>query len=121
MIKEFNYSAQSGTSMLLLWLCCLAAAILGVIWGGWLLTTLSVLSLPALLLALCGFFVVGPNQTMVLTLFGNYKGSVRQQGLHWANPFMGTHKVSLRVRKFETTRLKVNDHAGNPIEIAAVV
>jgi regulator of protease activity HflC (stomatin/prohibitin superfamily) len=121
MIKEFNYSSQSGTSMLLLCFCCLAAAIAGLVLGPWLVTVLSVCLLIAVLVALIGFFVVGPNQTVVLTLFGNYKGSVRQQGLHWANPLMGKQKVSLRVRNFETTRLKVNDHDGNPIEIAAVV
>jgi regulator of protease activity HflC (stomatin/prohibitin superfamily) len=73
------------------------------------------------LVMLCGFFIVGPNLSVVMTLFGKYKGSVRKPGLHWANPFMIKGKISLRVRNFETTRLKVNDHDGNPIEIAAVV
>lgn len=68
-----------------------------------------------------GLFTVAPNQAQVLQLFGRYTGSVRKAGLHWANPFFTKHKVSLRVRNFETARLKVNDHDGNPIEIAAVV
>jgi regulator of protease activity HflC (stomatin/prohibitin superfamily) len=68
-----------------------------------------------------GFFIVEPNQSSVLMLFGNYKGSERRAGLWWANPFMNKKKVSLRVRNFESSKLKVNDHDGNPIEIAAVV
>jgi len=68
-----------------------------------------------------GFFVVEPNQASVLTLFGNYKGSERRSGLWWTNPFMTKKKVTLRVRNFESNKLKVNDQDGNPIEIAAVV
>lgn len=73
------------------------------------------------LVLLGGFFVVEPNQAAVLTLFGNYKGSERRAGLWWTNPFMTKKKVTLRVRNFESNKLKVNDHDGNPIEIAAVV
>jgi regulator of protease activity HflC (stomatin/prohibitin superfamily) len=72
-------------------------------------------------ICLAGFFQVQPNQGVVLTLFGNYKGTVRETGLQWANPFLQKKAVSLRVRNFETPRLKVNDKDGNPIEIAAVV
>ncbi|MBM3724511.1 MAG: SPFH domain-containing protein [Acidobacteria bacterium] len=68
-----------------------------------------------------GLFTVGPNEAAVLQLFGSYVGTVRDQGLRLANPFYSKRKVSLRVRNFETQRLKVNDHEGNPIEIAAVV
>ena len=71
--------------------------------------------------AACGLFMVQPNQAVVLTLFGAYRGTVKQSGLRWANPLYWKQKVSLRVRNFETGKLKVNDHAGNPIEIAAVV
>ena len=68
-----------------------------------------------------GFFIVEPNQSAVLMLLGKYKGSERRPGLWWANPFMNKKKVTLRVRNFESNKLKVNDHDGNPIEIAAVV
>jgi regulator of protease activity HflC (stomatin/prohibitin superfamily) len=68
-----------------------------------------------------GLFVVNPNQGVVLQLFGDYKGTVREPGLRWANPFYSKKAISLRVRNFETARLKVNDKDGNPIEIAAVV
>lgn len=73
------------------------------------------------LIALLGLFMVEPNQGRVLTLFGAYRGSERRPGLRWANPFYGKRAISLRVRNFETARLKVNDAEGNPIEIAAVV
>jgi regulator of protease activity HflC (stomatin/prohibitin superfamily) len=65
--------------------------------------------------------MVEPNQARVLTLFGAYRGSERSPGLRWANPFFGKRALSMRVRNFETERLKVNDADGNPIEIAAVV
>lgn len=68
-----------------------------------------------------GFYMVQPNQCAVLQLFGRYVGSDLQTGLRWANPFYSKQKVSLRVRNFESGKLKVNDHSGNPVEIAAVV
>ncbi len=68
-----------------------------------------------------GLFVVQPNEGQVLVLFGRYIGSVTEAGLWWRNPFAKRRKVSLRVRNFQTERLKVNDAGGNPIEIAAVV
>jgi regulator of protease activity HflC (stomatin/prohibitin superfamily) len=68
-----------------------------------------------------GTFTVNPNEGKVLQLFGRYVGTVKQPGLRWANPFYTKHKISLRVRNFESTKLKVNDHDGNPIEIGAIV
>jgi len=68
-----------------------------------------------------GFFQVAPNEAQVMQLFGRYAGSVREEGLRWTNPFYSKRRVSLRVRNFESGRLKVNDNDGNPIEIAAVV
>jgi regulator of protease activity HflC (stomatin/prohibitin superfamily) len=68
-----------------------------------------------------GFFMVQPNTAKVLLLFGDYVGSVKRDGLWWANPFYMKRTISLRVRNFETGKLKVNDHDGNPIEIGAVV
>ncbi len=72
-------------------------------------------------LALAGLFVVQPNQAAVLQLFGAYVGTAKEAGLRWANPFYSKRRISLRVRNFESARLKVNDNEGNPIEIAAVV
>lgn len=70
---------------------------------------------------MAGLFMVNPNEGKVLQLFGEYKGTAKEQGLRWANPFLTKKKVSLRVRNFESSHLKVNDIDGNPIEIAAVV
>jgi regulator of protease activity HflC (stomatin/prohibitin superfamily) len=68
-----------------------------------------------------GLLIVNPNEGKVLQLFGTYVGTLRDQGLRWVNPFTTKRRISLRVRNFETSKLKVNDLDGNPIEIAAVV
>ena len=68
-----------------------------------------------------GLFIVHPNEAKALTLWGTYKGTVRTDGFWWANPFFTKQAISLRVRNFETTKLKVNDNHSNPIEIAAIV
>jgi regulator of protease activity HflC (stomatin/prohibitin superfamily) len=68
-----------------------------------------------------GLFVVHPNQGVVLQLFGAYAYTAKNPGLRWANPFYSKRRVSLRVRNFESEKLKVNDADGNPVEIAAVV
>ncbi|MBP6597086.1 MAG: SPFH domain-containing protein [Arenimonas sp.] len=70
---------------------------------------------------LAGFYMMEPNQAAVLSLFGKYVGTVKEPGLRWNNPFYSARKISLRVRNFESSKLKVNDLEGNPIEIAAVV
>jgi SPFH domain / Band 7 family len=83
------------------------------------------LGLAALLVALVlgyrGLVAVNPNEARALVLFGHYDGSLKQQGLWWVNPFTRRPRVSIKVRNFESQKLKVNDHDGNPIEIAAVV
>lgn len=73
------------------------------------------------LLGLIGLFTVAPNEGKVLTLFGTYKGTERRPGLWWVNPFIQKKSVSLRVRNFETNKLKVNDARSNPVEIGAIV
>ena len=86
-----------------------------------LLIVLSVfLSLVACVLPV-GFFIVNPNESRVLVLFGKYRGTVRKNGFSWTNPFTIRRKVSLRIRNLNTDTLKVNDLNGNPIDIAAVV
>jgi regulator of protease activity HflC (stomatin/prohibitin superfamily) len=72
-------------------------------------------------LVMNGLFVVNPKEAKVIQLFGDYVGTVKDPGFKWINPFCTKRKVSQRVRNFETPKLKVNDHVGNPIEIAAVV
>jgi regulator of protease activity HflC (stomatin/prohibitin superfamily) len=73
------------------------------------------------ILLTAGFFIVHPNQAAVLIFFGRYVGSVKTNGFWWVNPFTVRRKISLRARNLNGDRLKVNDKAGNPIEIAAVV
>jgi regulator of protease activity HflC (stomatin/prohibitin superfamily) len=68
-----------------------------------------------------GFFVINPNEAQVLTLFGKYSGSVKRDGFHWANPLLKKRRISLRIHNFESSKIKVNDHEGNPIEIASIV
>jgi len=75
----------------------------------------------AIMLIAAGFVVVQPNDARVLILFGKYIGSIRDSGFHWANPFASKRHVSLRIRNFNSERIKVNDLHGNPVEIAAVV
>ena len=100
--------------------------------GGWLYHYAAMTEAPAygvvgvvihvgVFLLLKGLFQVAPNEGQVLQLFGKYAGTVRHEGLRWTNPFFSKKRLSLRVRNFESGKLKVNDSDGNPIEIAAVV
>mgnify|MGYP001263571330 CR=1 FL=1 len=82
---------------------------------------MAAMSIAITMLLLAGLFIVNPNEARVLQLFGSYAGSARAAGLRWANPFFTKRRISLRVRNFESARLKVNDSEGNPIEIASVV
>lgn len=68
-----------------------------------------------------GLFSIEPNEAVVVTLFGRYMGTVRDHGLRWVFPLCKSQKISQRTRNFETERLKVNDGAGNPVEIAGIV
>ena len=76
----------------------------------------------AVVLFLCvGFFFVYPNSSRVMTLFGEYKGTVKQHGFYWVNPFFVRNRISLRARNFDSERLKVNDKLGNPINISVIL
>ena len=126
MINERAYSAPSGWVALPVILLGILALDVTVLWLAVEDTAEAriVMQVPWLLLTiflLAGLFVVNPNQARVVLLFGRYKGTVKEQGLHWANPLLTKRKVSLRVRNFETERAKVNDADGNPIEMASVV
>ncbi|MBV2128681.1 SPFH domain-containing protein [Rheinheimera sp. SM2107] len=83
----------------------------------------AVFALAAIVVLVCwfGFYMVHPNQSAVLQLFGRYVGTDLNNGLRWSNPLYSKQKVSMRVRNFESSKMKVNDSAGNPVEIAAVV
>ncbi|MBU1719644.1 MAG: SPFH domain-containing protein, partial [Bacteroidetes bacterium] len=68
-----------------------------------------------------GFFVINPNEAMVMVFFGTYKGTVKSNGFFWANPFFSKKKVSLKARNFDSEPIKVNDKTGNPIMIGVVL
>ena len=149
--REVVTRVQSGWLMLFLLAALLVADIV-------LLTTqqpqgvflgICTLAIPLLIVLFTGLFSLQPNEARVLVLFGDYKGTVRESGFHWGNPFysngqslaqlmqaqkgnaakpedprrrtLGRNKISLRARTMNGERLKVNDKRGNPIEIAAVV
>ncbi len=123
--KEKIVNIGSGWGMLIFNLLIYAGAITAFITAvrlgnGW----IGVPSVLCFLLAVftsIGFFTLEPNKNAVLILFGEYKGTVSQQGLCWANPFLRKVKISMRMRNFNTEKLKVNDRDGNPVEIGAVV
>lgn len=126
MIKEKLVTMTTGIPWLLLILAGLILPVVGIVREArtdrepLMFIACAVVELAAVI-CLAGFFTVQPNQGVVMTLFGKYVGTVNQPGLRFANPFYVKKKVSLRVRNFETSKLKVNDKDGNPIEIAAVV
>lgn len=123
--KEFVRTALPGAPMVLAILVLLAVAVwlfVGGIRSSEAIRVLAgVLLFVVAVIGLGGFFVVQPNNASVLVLFGTYKGSVRKNGFWWTNPFTSRHRLSLRIRNFNSDRLKVNDLTGNPIEIGAVV
>ncbi len=99
-VSAFVYGVRQHSPAIAL--SCVGAAVLGVLCAG-------------------GFTVVNPNEARVVTLFGVYRGTLRQSGFWWVNPLTTRKRLSLRIRNFESGKLKVNDHDANPIEIAAVV
>lgn len=124
-MQEKQLKSMSGMSMLLLSFALIIGGTVVLIFAAdqktILLIFLGLAGICAGFLVMAGLFMIAPNQAKVLQLFGDYRGTTRQLGLRWANPFLSKKKVSLRVRNFETGKLKVNDKDGNPIEIAAVV
>ncbi len=118
MKQEKTYKAISGYLMFLVLLLFILSTIfsylLALIWLG---TAL----IPVCFLTALGFTVVNPNQSSVLILFGAYKGTIKQNGLFWVNPFFVRKKISLRARNFDSETIKVNDRIGNPIKIGCVL
>ena len=127
MIREQKYEAMAGLPMLFLFLVAVALEIYGFVYavgegeGSVVVALGSAVAFVLTVFLSVGLFVVNPNEGRVLQLFGDYVGTARTPGLRWANPFFTKKRISLRVRNFESARLKVNDNEGNPIEIAAVV
>jgi regulator of protease activity HflC (stomatin/prohibitin superfamily) len=121
MVHEVEAKSGSGYLMIVVLLVLQAASVLATVFVPDLLKI--PVGLIAVVIFICwfGFYMVQPNQGKVMQLFGQYAGTDRNNGLRWANPLYSKRAVSLRVRNFESGRLKVNDANGNPIEIAAVI
>lgn len=116
--NEKVIKAKSGYVMLIVLVGFLLIMAIGII------VTKSPLFLFAVLILLLiakGFFIVNPNSSKVMVLFGAYKGTVRNNGFFWANPFYTRQKISLRARNFDIERVKVNDKVGNPILINVIL
>jgi len=124
-MKEATVTSMPGIPTLLLLLVAIAVALAGALYG--LAHENLVLFIPALIAAIVlmvclgDLYMIEPNQTAVLSLFGKYVGTAKENGLRWNNPFFSKRKISQRVRNFESSKLKVNDLDGSPIEIGAVV
>ncbi|HMB57383.1 MAG TPA: SPFH domain-containing protein [Arenimonas sp.] len=124
-MRENETHSLPGIAMLLVLLlgllACAATLVFGAASQSVVLIILAALLGLVLVVMLGGFYMVEPNQAAVLSLFGKYVGTVKETGLRWNNPFYASKKISLRTRNFESSKLKVNDLEGSPIEIAAVV
>lgn len=117
---ETRYRSQNGFAMVFV-------AVVVIVLGGWMLARqlapvpLGVFVVLAGMTLMPGFYMLQPNEGVVLTLFGKYQGTDRTEGLRWTNPFQSGRKISLRARNLNTAALKVNDKRGNPVEIGAAV
>ncbi len=117
MKEEKVIQLSSGYTMVIILVFMMAGLITGLfnefLWA--------LLLIPLILLILPGFFIVNPNGSKVLVLFGAYKGTVKDNGFFWANPFYTKQRISLRARNFDSERVKVNDKIGNPILINVIL
>lgn len=122
MIKETALRPLSGYGMLVFELVLLTGGIsVAVLMRSTELNIAPILILILFLFLFKGFIIVNPNEAYVLILFGTYKGTIKESGFHWVNPFYSKTRISLRARNLNGESLKVNDKIGNPVEIAAVI
>jgi regulator of protease activity HflC (stomatin/prohibitin superfamily) len=120
-VEEKSFSSTNGYLALVAVFACLAG-VAYIILSPTMDNPVGILPLVLLLLFISkGLYMLQPNQAALMLLFGDYRGTDFETGLRWANPFLSKKKVSLRLRNFNSERLKVNDKRGNPIEIAAAV
>ena len=124
-IEERAAGAISGWLALPVWLVLLAGA-LWQVFGNIIVYNRppaipGIVLLPLLIFLAKGFIILAPNIAAVFTFFGRYAGTLRDDGFFWVNPFYQRQRISLRVNNLNTPTLKVNDRAGNPIEVGAVV
>jgi regulator of protease activity HflC (stomatin/prohibitin superfamily) len=125
---EKKFTPQNGYVMLFLLFVLLGASVVSFMAGANIADSSSgifafvgVLLFLIVFLISIGFFAINPNGSVAMVLFGEYKGTVKNNGFFWANPFFSRSKVSLRAHNFESDRLKVNDKLGNPITISAIL
>ena len=118
MKKETQIKVTSGYLMLLVLMIIIISMVAGILVFDNPFFSIIVL---LIILIIKGFFIVNPNSSKVLVLFGAYKGTVRDNGFFWANPFYTRQEISLRARNFDSERVKVNDKIGNPIMINVIL
>ena len=125
MYREKSYPASNGLTVLLVLIVVTLAALAMMVRefqaDRHVTGLLATLLLMGASFMFAGLFIVNPNEAKALVLFGSYKGTVKRDGFWFANPFLTKRTISLRVRNFETAKLKVNDNHSNPIEIGAIV
>jgi hypothetical protein len=125
MLRENEYRAASGLPALLILIVIAILSMIFFVKGAQAQSVpsamLGILVFIVTMVMMAGLFTVNPGEAKALQLFGEYRGTVKRQGFWFANPFLTKKKISLRVRNFETAKLKVNDKRANPIEIAAIV
>ena len=125
MVREHERHTVSGYPVLFVLLAAMAAAIYGIVVAARSshpgLAIVGVVGMFVIIFLLGGLFVLNPNEGAVAQLFGSYVGTCKTAGLRWMNPFYSRRTLSLRIRNFESAKLKVNDSIGNPIEIAAII
>ena len=118
MKNEKDYSPVSGYLMVVVELILLSAGLWGLIA---MKNPLFIIILVIAIILMPGFFFINPNGSMVLVLFGDYKGTVKKNGFYWVNPFFSKKSISLRARNFDSEKIKVNDKVGNPIQIGVIL
>jgi len=130
MFKEKEIRNSSGFVQLFISIFVVLLAVAALIYRGnnptgdykdVIIIVVSIVVMLAAFTMMAGLYTIEPNSAVVLLLFGEYKGTDRTEGFHWANPFYTKKKLSLRTNNFDSQKLKVNDKKGNPIEISAVV
>ncbi|MEO2071263.1 MAG: SPFH domain-containing protein [Zunongwangia sp.] len=118
MTQEKSSSPSNGYFMLFIFIILFFGSIFGLIA---LKATWFILGIVLAIFLAPGFILVNPNESRVLLLFGDYRGTVKKNGLFWTNPFYTKKKISLRARNFDSERLKVNDKLGNPVMISTIL
>jgi regulator of protease activity HflC (stomatin/prohibitin superfamily) len=118
MKTEKTIGKVNGYLMLVILLALIAGSVLCFISGN---IVPGIVLIPFIVIIGPGFFVINPNSSRVMLLFGAYRGTLKENGFFWVNPFYMKHDISLKARNFESERIKVNDKLGNPIMISAIL